>query len=64
MGPFLFLFCKAVTVNATASDGQTLLHAASYAGNNDLLTWLLNKSNINIDAQDERGWTPLMFFFV
>eukprot|EP01105_Mastigella_eilhardi_P006423 TRINITY_DN17_c0_g3_i1.p1 TRINITY_DN17_c0_g3~~TRINITY_DN17_c0_g3_i1.p1 ORF type:complete len:891 (+),score=239.83 TRINITY_DN17_c0_g3_i1:205-2673(+) len=50
---------QACAVIDSAADGQTLLHAASYSGNSDLITWLLNKG-ANLDAQDERGWTPLM----
>ncbi|KAH3766159.1 vacuolar assembly/sorting protein VPS9 [Pelomyxa schiedti] len=48
------------TVNGAASDGQTLLHAAAYSGHLDLVNWLLKKPGINVDVQDERGWTPLM----
>eukprot|EP01105_Mastigella_eilhardi_P007665 TRINITY_DN1923_c0_g3_i1.p1 TRINITY_DN1923_c0_g3~~TRINITY_DN1923_c0_g3_i1.p1 ORF type:complete len:644 (-),score=167.91 TRINITY_DN1923_c0_g3_i1:51-1982(-) len=45
--------------SGTAADGQSLLHAAAYAGNNDLIELLLGQQ-ANIDLQDERGWTPLM----
>ncbi|KAH3768040.1 Vacuolar protein sorting-associated protein 9a [Pelomyxa schiedti] len=48
------------SVNGCGSDGQTLLHAAAYAGNMELVNWLLKKDGIYIDSQDERGWTPLM----
>ncbi|KAH3758666.1 Vacuolar protein sorting-associated protein 9A [Pelomyxa schiedti] len=51
---------EANSVNGASSDGQTLLHAAAYAGNLDVLNWALKRSGVNIDAQDERGWTPLM----
>ncbi|KAH3764312.1 vacuolar assembly/sorting protein VPS9 [Pelomyxa schiedti] len=51
---------EACTVNGAASDGQTLLHAAAYSGHLPLVNWLLKKNGINLDVQDERGWTPLM----
>ncbi|KAH3765984.1 Ras guanine nucleotide exchange factor [Pelomyxa schiedti] len=50
---------REVSVNGTAADGQTLLHAASYAGNLELIMWLL-KQGTEIDPKDELGWTPLM----
>ncbi|KAH3760481.1 vacuolar protein sorting-associated protein 9A [Pelomyxa schiedti] len=48
------------TIHGVSASGQTLLHAASYAGNYDLVTSLVDKWAANIDAQDDRGWTPLM----
>ncbi|KAH3766558.1 hypothetical protein Pelo_1590 [Pelomyxa schiedti] len=58
-GKFLHIKCAEVSVNGTAADGQTLLHAASYAGNLELIMWLL-KQGTEIDPKDELGWTPLM----
>ena len=39
--------------------GQTFLHAAACAGNNDLVTWLLHKG-ADIESTDGQGWTPLL----
>eukprot|EP01105_Mastigella_eilhardi_P020913 TRINITY_DN5020_c0_g1_i1.p1 TRINITY_DN5020_c0_g1~~TRINITY_DN5020_c0_g1_i1.p1 ORF type:complete len:782 (+),score=149.42 TRINITY_DN5020_c0_g1_i1:49-2346(+) len=52
-------FLKVDSVNAVASDGQTLLHFSAYAGNTELSQWLLKKG-ASLNIQDERGWSPLM----
>ncbi|KAH3745860.1 hypothetical protein Pelo_12725 [Pelomyxa schiedti] len=48
-----------LSVNAATIRGQTILHAACYSGHMELVNMILEK-NPNLDAQDDRGWTPLM----
>ncbi|KAH3764811.1 Ras guanine nucleotide exchange factor [Pelomyxa schiedti] len=50
---------KTVGINGPAVDGQTLLHAAAYAGNLELIKWLL-KRDADVESKDEMGWTPIM----
>ncbi|KAH3758454.1 Ras guanine nucleotide exchange factor [Pelomyxa schiedti] len=50
---------KTLGINGAAADGQTLLHAAAYAGNLELIKWLL-KREAEIESKDELGWTPIM----
>ncbi|KAH3746169.1 tyrosine protein kinase [Pelomyxa schiedti] len=47
------------TINAKADDGQTLLHAAAYAGNRDLVGDLL-KRGADIDPKDDLDMTPML----
>ncbi|KAH3765315.1 hypothetical protein Pelo_2839 [Pelomyxa schiedti] len=49
----------AMSIDEPDAEGQTLMHAASYAGNITLLKWLLSRG-ANIEVTDVHGWTPLL----
>jgi ankyrin repeat protein len=40
---------------------QSLLHIASYINNKNIVNYLLNQENINLDSRDEDGKTPLFY---
>lgn len=39
---------------------QTVLHVAAYAGHYELVEYFLGMDDLNIDAIDSHGWTPLL----
>ena len=47
-------------VSSGSSEGATLLHSAAQAGNYDLIKSLLSKG-FNINAKDNKGYTPLHY---
>jgi len=53
-----FLVDHGVDVNAAGQFGWTALHAASYQGMNDVISYLVSKG-ANIDQKDSFGQTPL-----
>jgi len=53
-----FLVEHGVDVNAAGQFGWTALHAASYQGMNDVISYLVSKG-ANIDQKDSFGQTPL-----
>ncbi|KAH3746176.1 serine/threonine-protein kinase STY46 [Pelomyxa schiedti] len=50
---------KEGTINAKGNTGLTLLHVASYSGNSELVSYLLDKG-AKIDPKDYLGITPLL----
>ena len=46
-------------VDAADRVGQTLLHAAAYSGNTELVAALVARG-ADVDAREEHGWTPLL----
>ena len=47
-------------VNTQNKYGWSFLHIAIRYGNFDIMRWLVEEKNIDINIQDEPGWTPLM----
>eukprot|EP01105_Mastigella_eilhardi_P008639 TRINITY_DN208_c0_g1_i5.p1 TRINITY_DN208_c0_g1~~TRINITY_DN208_c0_g1_i5.p1 ORF type:complete len:1005 (+),score=336.94 TRINITY_DN208_c0_g1_i5:68-3082(+) len=52
-------FKKVANVNMTGRDGGSLLHSAAYAGNVDVILWLI-RQGASVNVKDEKGWSPLM----
>ncbi|KAH3745950.1 circularly permutated Ras protein 1 [Pelomyxa schiedti] len=50
---------KEGTVNAKGDTGLTLLHTAAYAGNSEVVSYLVEKA-AKIDPRDDLGITPLL----
>mmetsp|Transcript_13584 Transcript_13584/g.25507 ORF Transcript_13584/g.25507 Transcript_13584/m.25507 type:complete len:157 (+) Transcript_13584:56-526(+) len=50
-----------LSIPATISDsnGLTLLHSAASYNQNDIMEWLLLEQNVNVNAKDNDGDTPL-----
>jgi euchromatic histone-lysine N-methyltransferase len=44
-----------------ADDGMTVLHYAAKAGHNDILKCLLDTGEVDVDIQDDGGWTPIIW---
>ena len=44
-----------------ADDGMTVLHYAAKAGHNDILKCLLDTGEIDVNIQDDGGWTPIIW---
>ncbi|XP_018411360.1 PREDICTED: histone-lysine N-methyltransferase EHMT2 [Nanorana parkeri] len=42
-------------------DGSTSLHHAAKSGNRELLSFLLSTGQVNVNAQDNGGWTPIIW---
>ncbi|KAM4695629.1 histone-lysine N-methyltransferase EHMT2 isoform 2-T2 [Rhinophrynus dorsalis] len=42
-------------------DGSTCLHHAAKCGNLDMLSFLLSTGQVNVNAQDNGGWTPIIW---
>ncbi|XP_073454524.1 histone-lysine N-methyltransferase EHMT2 isoform X2 [Aquarana catesbeiana] len=42
-------------------DGSTCLHHAAKSGNQELLSFLLATGQVNVNAQDNGGWTPIIW---
>ncbi len=56
----LELLCMAgANVNATLSDGSTLLHMVAFCGDTDSLKVLLKTPGVNVSAPEDDGFTPL-----
>ena len=47
------------SLHDVTNDGRTALHIASKKGHTDIVSWLLQQDNINVDAADYREMTPL-----
>jgi len=54
----IYMLRPEIKINSRDSAGNTALHLASYAGNNNVLLELL-KMGAKIDTQDNRGATPI-----
>ena len=48
-------------IKARADDGMTVLHYAAKAGHNDILKCLLDTGEVDVDIQDDGGWTPIIW---
>ncbi|XP_063422205.1 histone-lysine N-methyltransferase EHMT2-like isoform X2 [Mytilus trossulus] len=48
-------------VNARADDGMTVIHYAAKAGHNNVIKILLDTGEIDINIQDDGGWTPIIW---
>jgi len=44
-----------------ADDGMTVLHYSAKAGHNDILKCLLDTGEVDVDIQDDGGWTPIIW---
>ncbi|PIK42261.1 putative histone-lysine N-methyltransferase EHMT1, partial [Apostichopus japonicus] len=42
-------------------DGTAVVHIATMKGNREILTYLLKLKRVQIDAQDNGGWTPIIW---
>ncbi|CAH2314459.1 histone-lysine N-methyltransferase EHMT2 [Pelobates cultripes] len=42
-------------------DGSTCLHHAAKCGNLEMLSFLLSTGQVNVNAQDNGGWTPIIW---
>ncbi|XP_040261388.1 histone-lysine N-methyltransferase EHMT2 isoform X3 [Bufo bufo] len=42
-------------------DGSTCLHHAAKSGNLEMLSFLLSTGQVNVNAQDNGGWTPIIW---
>jgi uncharacterized protein len=54
------LLAWSADVNAADTDGRTALHLASISGHTEVVRLLLASEGIDIDAYDNREWTPLL----
>jgi len=57
----IFLGAYPYLANSTFSDGTTPLMTAARRNRIPMTTFLINTPDINIDAQDNDGWTALMY---
>lgn len=48
-------------LKARAHDGMTVLHYAAKAGHNDVIKVLLDTGDIDVNIQDDGGWTPIIW---
>ena len=53
------LLARGADVNARCNDGRTALHEASYDGRAEAMRELLKRHDVDINAQDGIGRTPL-----
>eukprot|EP01105_Mastigella_eilhardi_P028254 TRINITY_DN9191_c0_g1_i1.p1 TRINITY_DN9191_c0_g1~~TRINITY_DN9191_c0_g1_i1.p1 ORF type:complete len:490 (+),score=134.15 TRINITY_DN9191_c0_g1_i1:981-2450(+) len=52
-------FVKNASPDAADGEGRTLMHAAAFSNNVDLVAYLIGKGAA-VDLEDSDGWTPLM----
>ena len=45
-------------------NNTTILHIAAHRGYLQIIQYLIENSKVEIDMQDEYGWTPLMFAII
>ena len=53
------LLARGADVNARSDSGSTALHVASYCGRAEAMRELLKRPDVDINAQDDNGDTPL-----
>uniref|UniRef100_A0AAR2KG61 Euchromatic histone-lysine N-methyltransferase 2 n=1 Tax=Pygocentrus nattereri TaxID=42514 RepID=A0AAR2KG61_PYGNA len=56
-----FLMQNGACVYHVEEDGSTGLHHAAKLGNLEIITLLLNTGQVDINAQDSGGWTPIIW---
>ncbi|KAL7858805.1 hypothetical protein AOLI_G00189070 [Acnodon oligacanthus] len=56
-----FLMQSGACVYHVEEDGSTGLHHAAKLGNLEIITLLLNTGQVDINAQDSGGWTPIIW---
>lgn len=49
------------SVNETNNVGDTVLHKTAKHGFSNFTSYLLNYEDMDVDARNHEGWTPLMF---
>ena len=45
----------------SGQEGMTLLHVSIVHGMKSVVSWLLQRSDIDVDVRNDRGWSPLHF---
>ncbi len=50
-----------VDVNALNADGKTALQLASGKGHQEIVTWLLNETKVDLEKQSLNGWRAIHF---
>ncbi|XP_064615910.1 histone-lysine N-methyltransferase EHMT2-like [Liolophura sinensis] len=56
-----YLVKAGASVHSRGEDGMTCLHLAAKAGHIDVMRYLLHFSDIDINVQDDGGWTPIIW---
>ncbi|XP_053577957.1 histone-lysine N-methyltransferase EHMT2 isoform X2 [Bombina bombina] len=56
-----YLIQKGACVYHQEEDGSTCLHHAAKSGNLPMLSFLLSTGQVNVNAQDNGGWTPIIW---
>ncbi|XP_075042642.1 histone-lysine N-methyltransferase EHMT2 isoform X2 [Mixophyes fleayi] len=54
-------YCKDKSISLQEEDGSTCLHHAAKSGNLEMLNFLLSTGQVNVNAQDNGGWTPIIW---
>lgn len=55
-----YILEKGISVNSTDDDERTPLHWAAAYGETETVQFLLSLPDVDIDHQDDSGWTALM----
>ena len=53
-------FLKTLNINASDEDERSVLHWACASGNTEAVKLILSYPDVNLNSQDDSGWTPLM----
>ncbi|KAJ2946713.1 hypothetical protein O0L34_g12771 [Tuta absoluta] len=56
-----YLIAAGCDVNLPGPDGMTALHMAAQYGGTEVCKIILNNTDVNVDARDQGGWTPLVW---
>lgn len=61
MSVVLYLLAAGAQLDARSEDGMTCLHLAAQSGHGEICNVLLNTGRIDVNVQDDGGWTPLVW---
>lgn len=61
IGVVQYLLKCGANINHKDDEGSTVLHLSTKSGNMDMLGYLLTVNKVNLNLQDNGGWTPVIW---